>query len=377
MKVTIITSRYPSSNNPYNHMFVHMRSIEFLKQGIEVEVYVPSNEDSSYFHEGVQVHKTPSISIAELLIEKEIVYLHLLNIYPFSKTDGWKIYKKIIKENIPFAMYVHGSEVQKFSARMFDFTYNLDTFLKWIKKDILVIPKMKKFVRKTKARKNCKYIFPSIWMKEELENNLGQKLEIYEIIPNGIDTDLFKFNNSFENRYKLLTLRPLSSKKYAVDIAIDTMKYLPEKFTLEIFGKGHLQSKYQKQIDDANLSKRVTIKNEFIDRSGMSSFFSNYGVFLSPTRMDAQGVTMCEAMASGLLVASSNNTAIPEFIVDKNNGLLSNDPKSLAQKIFETTENLELFKSLVDKGRGSMEKIAINKTVSNEIESLRAIIQNK
>ena len=260
-------------------MFVHMRSVEFLKQEVDVEVYVPSDTNSTYFHEGVRVFKIPSKEIAEHLKEKEIIYLHLLNIYPFSKTDGWQIYKKILKENIPFAMYVHGSEVQKFGARMFDFSYKFDTFLKWIKKDFLVIPKMKKFVSNTEKRDNCQYIFPSVWMKEELENNLDLKLETYEIIPNGIDIEKFKFNASYKNRHKLLTLRPLSSKKYAVDISIDTVKYLPEKFTLEIYGKGHLQPNFQRQIDDANLSNRITIKNEFINRSEMNGFFSKYGVF--------------------------------------------------------------------------------------------------
>lgn len=358
-------------------MFVHMRSIEFLKQGVEVEVYVPSKANTSYVHEGVKVHKMPNKNIAELIKESEIVYLHLLNIYPFSKIDGWYIYKIILKENIPFAMYVHGSEVQKFTARMFDFNYSFGTFLKWIKKDILVIPKMKKFVRQTKARKNCKYIFPSIWMKEELENNLNQKLDSFEIIPNGIDTDNFKFHNGYENRYKLLTLRPLSSHKYAVDIAIETLKYLPEIFTLEIYGKGHLQTKFQKQIDDANLSKRIIIKNEFIDRLEMNGFFSKYGVFLSPTRMDAQGVTMCEAMASGLLVASSNNTAIPEFIKDGKNGLLSNNPKSLAKKILNIIEDPNLYQAMIHQGRKSMENINIHKTIFSEVKSLKEIISKQ
>tara|TARA_B100002051_G_C16710435_1_gene626322 strand:- start:740 stop:1801 length:1062 start_codon:yes stop_codon:yes gene_type:complete len=350
-----------------------MRGVEFLKQGVEVEVYVPTDTNSSYIHEGVQVYKMPSKSIAELLKEKEIVYLHLLNIYPFSKTDGWHIYKRILSENIPFAMYVHGSEVQKFTARMFDFNYNLDTFLKWIKKDILVIPKMNKFVRETKERDNCKYIFPSIWMKKELENNLRLELEAFKVIPNGIDTDLFKFNDSYENRYKLLTLRPLSSKKYAVDIAIETMKYLPDEFMLDIYGKGHLQPKYQKQIVEAGLAKRVAIKNQFIDRSEMNEFFSTYGIFLSPTRMDAQGVTMCEAMASGLLVASNNNTAIPEFIQDQENGILSNNPEELAQKIINATKEYKLYQSITNQGRYSMEAISISKTVSSEIKSLKEI----
>src|SRR5690606_979063 len=153
--------------------------------------------------------------------------------------------------------------------------------------------------------------------------------------------------------YKVLTLRPLSSKKYAVDIAIDTFKFLPEKFTLDIYGKGQLQNQYQKRIDDAKLTDRITIKNEFIERSDMNGFFSRYGVFLSPTRMDAQGVTMCEAMASGLLVASNNNTAIPEFVEDNNNGLLSNNPEWLAQKIFDAVENPNLYRSITERGRNS------------------------
>ena len=35
---------------------------------------------------------------------------------------------------------------------------------------------------------------------------------------------------------------------------------------------------------------------------------------LIPTRQDAQGVSMCEAMSSGLVPVTSNNTAIPEYV---------------------------------------------------------------
>lgn len=37
------------------------------------------------------------------------------------------------------------------------------------------------------------------------------------------------------------------------------------------------------------------------------------GVMLIPTRQDAQGVSMCEAICSGLVVVTSDNTANPEF----------------------------------------------------------------
>ena len=60
MKIAIITSRYPSLGNPYNHMFVHMRSKEFVKQGQKVEVFVTSKETHEYVFEGISVKHLPS-----------------------------------------------------------------------------------------------------------------------------------------------------------------------------------------------------------------------------------------------------------------------------------------------------------------------------
>lgn len=377
MKVAIITSRYPSKNNPYNHMFVHMRSIEMIKQGIDVTIFIPSNKNTDYEHENVNVKMMSSSDIINNIKSFDILYLHLLNIYPFKNYNGWIIYKYILKTSKPFVMYVHGSEVQKYRARLFDFNFKIFDFLKWFKKDILVIPKMKQFVNKTKSLKNGAYLFPSNWMKDEMELNLNTKINNFKIIPNGIDTDLFKFHKSFEKRYKLLTLRPLSSKKYAVDIAINVIKFLPESFTLEIYGKGKYQNLYQNQINSLGLSNRIVIKNEFIDRSILNTFFSQFGVFLSPTRMDAQGVSMCEAMASGLLTVSNDNTAIPEFIENNSNGILAETPQEIAKKIIEVTNSENLFKKITNSGRISIENIDIKQTVNNEISFLKNILKNK
>lgn len=370
MKVLVITSRYPSQNNPYNHMFVHMRCVEMIRQGVDLEVFVPSNQNKNYVFEGVKVRMLPSKEIVKNLSVDKILYLHLLNIYPLSNANGWVIYKYILKHNLPFAMYVHGNEVQKFSSRMFDFSLNIDTFLKWFKKDLLVIPKMKRFLSETKGRSNSAYVFPSLWMKKELESNLKLRLKKYHIIPNGIDTDLFKFHYGFNKRYNMLTLRPLSSNKYAVDIAIEVVKYMPKNYTLTIYGKGKYQKKYEKQIRENNLEDRIFIKNKFIDRSELNDVFSNYGVFLSPTRMDAQGVSMCEAMASGLLTVSNDNTAIPEFLTHGINGILGKSPKEMADRIYKVCNDEYIYSKLTKNGRDSMEQIDIKKTVEKEISIL-------
>lgn len=354
-------------------MFVHMRCIEMHAKGQKVTVYVPADKHKDYIYEGISVKMMPSKDLNKELQYYDILYLHLLNIYPYQKSNGWLIYKNIMENNLPFVMYVHGSEVQKYGARIFEFNYKISDFLKWIKKDALVIPKMKKFLEQTMHRKNAAFAFPSVWMKNDMEENLNVTLNKFHIIPNGIDTELFKYNNLYDNRYKFLTLRPLSSKKYAVDLAIEIMQYLPENFTLDIYGKGHYERIYKKQIQSLKLEHRVNIKNSFINRADLNTFFSNYGVFLVPTRMDAQGVSMCEAMSSGLLTVSSNNTAIPEFIENRNNGIIGNDLKEVAKSLISILENEDNYKTITTSARASMERIDIALTVKDELMLLNKV----
>tara|TARA_B100001778_G_scaffold334764_1_gene347622 strand:+ start:41 stop:682 length:642 start_codon:yes stop_codon:yes gene_type:complete len=212
-------------------------------------------------------------------------------------------------------------------------------------------------------------------MKKEMEKNLSVKISNFEIIPNGIETNLFKFSNLFYNRYKLVSLRPLSSMKYAVDIAIETLRLLPQKYTLHIFGKGKYEKDFKVLINKYSLDDRVTIYNTFINKHEMPDYFSKYGVSLSTSRMDAQGVSMCEAMSSGLLTVSNNNTAIPEFISDMESGILGNSPAELAQKIVAVTSDKKLFEKITKKGRERMQEIDIKVTCMHELKILKDIAE--
>ena len=377
MKVAIITSRYPSLGNPYNHMFVHMRSKEFVRQGEKVQVFVPSRENHEYMFEGILVKHIPSKDMIQYLSDYDVLYLHLLHIYPFMQQDGWPIYKAIMENKLPCVMYVHGSEVQRYSARLFDANNSFLGILKRIKKDFLLVYFMRKFANFHKVNKSLFFLFPSLWMKKEMEQNLEVEVSNYDVIPNGIETNLFTFSNLFSNRFKLISLRPLSSMKYAVDVAIETMRFLPKEYTLDIFGKGKYENTFKKLIKKYSLQSRIKIYNTFIDKSDMPQHFSKYGVSMSTTRMDAQGVSMCEAISSGLLTVSNKNTAIPEFITDMVTGVLGNNPKELADKILEVTSNQEIFERITKAGRKSMEEIHITVTCKKELKILKEVASHK
>lgn len=355
-------------------MFVHVRCVEFLKLGCEVTVYVPSNDEESYVYNNIEVIKSPSKVINEQLKENDIIYLHLLNIYPFSKADGWLIYKHIIDNKIPFAMYVHGSEVQKYRARMFEFNYKITDFLKWFKKDALVIPKMQKFVEKTMNRKNSSFVFPSVWMKDDLEKNLNLNLlNKYFIIPTGIETDYFKYHNRQQNRYKIVTIRSLSNKVYDIEKTIEVLSILPNEFTLDIYGEGIYKNRYESIIKNKNLNKRIKIVSGFVEKKEMRNIFSNYGIYISTTKMDSQGVNMMEAMSAGLVVATTDNSSKREFITNLENGILGEGVVELANNIIKATKTIPVFNALAKKGRQSIEKINIKETVQKEVALLKEI----
>jgi glycosyltransferase involved in cell wall biosynthesis len=350
-------------------MFVHMRCLEMLQLNIDVRVYVASKMNDSYTYQGVKVQLMTSAEIVNQLDEQAAIYLHLLNIHPFSKDDGWPIYKHIMKHNLPSLMYVHGSEVQKYTARWYEFNYRISDVLIWIKKDCFVIPKMKQFFRIQK--RTYPFVFPSLWMKEETERNLKLTIDDYKIIPNGIDTSFFEFHNLTENRFKILTIRSLSKKVYDIEKTIEVLENLPEKYTLDIYGEGIYKEQYQKLIASKKLENRVQIISRFLERSEMKALFLNYGAFISTTRMDSQGVTMMEAAASGLLVVTTDNSSKQEFIHDAVNGVLGNSAKKIAAKIVAITNNKSRFEEVVVKGRKSMEVIDISTTIRKEMELLK------
>ena len=91
----------------------------------------------------------------------------------------------------------------------------------------------------------------------------------------------------------------------------------------------------------------VKYQKNFLQHHQIAKIHKNYGIFLIPTRMDSQGVSRDEAMASGLVPITNNVAAIPEF-VDSECGILvePENAKLLADAIEFLYKNPEEFMRL-------------------------------
>lgn len=339
MKFATITTKYPKQEDYYRNGFIHQRNLEYKKSGFECKVFIINDEalESTYIFEGIEVFEGDYNFIKESVASwcPDRILIHFIN----------KKHMELLKEfnySVPTIVWIHGVEALKWTRRLFNFTGI--RFLKYIMVNTLKMRDMKKFVL---SSKNVRFVFVSNWMKSVMEKDVGVKIKDYEIIPNVINTDLFKFKEkSFDKRKKILIIRNFDSRKYANDISIEAILKLTEKDYFEdlefcIYGQGRYFDVLTKKLQGFG---NVEIHNKFLSQIEIARTHKDYGVFLCPTRQDSQGVSMCEAMSSGLVPITSNNTAIPEFLSEEGGYLTDNNPESIVKAIEELYFNQEIFK---------------------------------
>jgi glycosyltransferase involved in cell wall biosynthesis len=168
--------------------------------------------------------------------------------------------------------------------------------------------------------KSTAIVFPSKWVLDISKRHTRMTNPHSFVIPNPIDTELFKTSTkySLSERKRGLSARSLEWV-YGLDIAIKAFSNLKEA-NLTILGKGELEDYLGKLSQQYNSNVRFITR--MIDHGAMADFMNDFGFFIAPSRIESQGVAMCEAMACGMPVVATRAGGIPEFVQDGFNGLL-------------------------------------------------------
>ncbi|MGR5966738.1 glycosyltransferase [Bacillus cereus] len=171
----------------------------------------------------------------------------------------------------------------------------------------------------------------------------------------------------------MLLIRPFHNRKYANDIAakaiIELSKFSEFKdLEFSIYGEGKY---FNKDTERLKRFQNVKINNRFLKQEEIADMHKKFGVFLCPTRQDAQGVSMCEAMASGLVPITSNNTAIPEFVDQNRAGFLTKGPKDIANAILSLYHDPVGFKEMSKKASNRINEIcSYEVTIEKELDKI-------
>jgi glycosyltransferase involved in cell wall biosynthesis len=178
----------------------------------------------------------------------------------------------------------------------------------------------------------------------------------YAIVPNPIDTGLFQYRPKAPgDRLRVLLIRPFDSQTYANDLAVEAVARLasarPElRFT--IIGDGPL---FESTLAPLRGLAAVEMQRRFLAQEEIAEQHRRHGIFLVPTRLDTQGVSRDEAMASGLVPVTNAIPAVREF-VDEGCAAIAppDDSAALAESIVEMIGRPQLF---LERSRAAADRI--------------------
>ncbi len=372
-KNIVIVDRYPSPDNLYAYAFVHMRVKAYIKAKLHTVVYClePTRESiSSYEFEGVKVYQGNGRLLTAMLDQGSFsaISVHFLTKEIWDSIKG-------AAEKINTYVWLHGSEIQDWSRRYF--VYESPKQRLWAVRRYRDYYLFWRAILQSKNHK-LHFIFVSKYFVDEVSDDLDINIEPsrFSVIHNFIDTDLFSYKHKpVEQRLNLLSIRPFDNTKYANDLTVKAILELSKEsffkeLNIMIIGNGRL---FDELVEPLKAFSNITLDKRFLTQTEIANMHKRYGVFLSPTRMDAQGVSRDEAMSSGLVPITSRNTAIPEFVSDTE-GFMSPDEDymGMVAAIKTLHANPSLFSAM---SKASSERVrsqsGFSATIGKEIELLK------
>lgn len=346
-KILVLSESYPSLHNIYSMGFIHSRNIEYIKLGVDVTVLSFSSKED-YVYEGVSV--VTSSSTLDF-VQYDAIVSHAPNLRNHLKI----IYKNYAQIKKIFFVF-HGHEIL-FMSRYYPKPYSWEkssehSFLRFCY-DFFKLKVLKFFLNLDKVAA----IYVSEWMREAAHDSIGKNNFHKEIIVNNPINYAFyegKYNyNSSSGFSDFVTIRPLNGSKYAVDLVVELAKANPS-LTFDIYGKGEFFS-YN------SMPSNVRHINKFIEQKDIPNLLDNYKAAVMPTRLDAQGVMMCEMASYGIPIIVSDLPVCHEMLDGFSNVIfIEND------LFFQKQINIDDLASLKD--IASIEKFSPRKLASKELK---------
>ncbi|MGP5224006.1 glycosyltransferase family protein [Psychrobacter aquimaris] len=371
----VLAKQYPSYEDLYKYGFLHSRLKAYKNQGHIVDMFRVVNDSSnSGFREfeSIDVYSGVKEQVKSTLDSGQFdnLFIHILD------TNIWEVVKEYV-DSISINIWIHGSEAQVWQRRSYEFE---DLSAEEIDRKKRLSNSRKKFWQQLISDYGNKInlVFVSEYSKQEFIHDICDGKENFKskVIHNYIDTNIFEFNKkSPKNNLRVLSIRPFSSSTYANDLTTKTILELsknPEfkKMQFTIVGDGVLFDELTEPLKNFS---NVTLHKKFLTQAEIAEMHKQHDIFLVPTRMDSQGVSRGEAMASGLVPVTNKVAAIPEF-VDEDSAILteSEDYINMANAIAELVGNPTQVSTLSQATRCRVEsQCGFGKTIAEEINLIK------
>ena len=214
--------------------------------------------------------------------------------------------------------------------------------------------------QKLYADLNVAAVAPSRWLADKARQSVLWKNRRIEVIPNGLDTDIFKpvdrslarrLFNLPEDKTILLSgamyARDDINKGYAkLRAALDQLGSAAHDFHFAVFGM-------DEPSQPENLPYPVSYLGVIKDEISLASLYSAADVMVVPSLQESFGQTASEPMACGRPAVAFNTSGLRDVIDHQRNGYLAHpfDPADLARGILWVLEDPMRWRSLCESAR--------------------------
>ena len=331
MNLLVLVQNYPSEFDPHSLKYVHTRNKYYSDLGINVLV-LAFKAKKEYVFENISVTNFKSFNRKYNINSFDAILSHapnLRNHLKFILLKGKS--KKII-------FFIHGHEVLR-KSKYYPKPYStLKPRFFLIKKmissiyDHVKLVTLRKYFTANLLTGKIKLIFVSEWMKIEFQNNVQINTNLLEnnstIIYNAVSKEFINCNYEYSAQKgcsKIITIRPFDDPKYAVDLVLKAAVDNPH-IEFHLFGKGKI-------FNFVKIPTNLKIIKKYISHQELPLLLNNFTAAFMPTRLDSQGVMMCEMATYGIPLITSNLSICHEMLKDFPNVfyISNNSPKILIE----------------------------------------------
>jgi L-malate glycosyltransferase len=371
MRLLIITESYPHEGNLPGDMFVHVRAKEYRKQH-DVAVISYANIPASLTYEGIPVEylSDPAQTLPKVRdFRPDAVIIHFF--------QPWMLDGLIRKLEAPFLVWVHGYEAMGWYRRLCNHRFFSRNFAITVYLNTRQQIAFRRLIRDSRHLRHGHFVFVSRWLKNVVELDTFTRVPNSTVIPNPVDVSFFQFNaKSAAQRLRILILRSFHSPVYANDLSVTAIRSLALRpsfpnLSFTIVGEGPL---FHSTLAPLRGLPNVEIREGALPHRSIRDLHDQHGVFLCPARQATQGVSMCEAMASGLVPITSDNTAIPEFVEHGKSGLLTRSSDDIVSAIDRIVCDPELFQRLSAGAANTIRaKCSLGDVIRTELDLIESV----
>lgn len=170
----------------------------------------------------------------------------------------------------------------------------------------------------------------------------------FRVIPNVVDTELFRFDSSRPRAgavLRLLTVSSLTEHK-GLDVLFRALKLVDwreQQWHLDLVGDGHLMGRHEALVKELGLASNVTFHRQLLKKQ-VAELMRGADLFVLPSLVETFSVAVAEALASGVPAVVTRCGGPEEFVTERSGTVVApDDAAGLAEGLSQSIERLSTF----------------------------------